>query len=375
MKFQFSKPFTLDRTVRLLLGVFAIVSIVLLFRYLSPVLLPFFIAWLLAYLFHPIVLFFQNRLKIGNRTASVLLVLFLIFSFIGLSIYFLAPILFDEITRLKDFIVLYTADTNRTTPYFWEETLRRFLVEKHIPELIAQNGFNDALNVVFPFAKTVLSKSVAITGGLVTAFFTILYLFFILKDYQTINALFISLIPQRYQTFVSGLMQDVEQGMSNYYRGQSLVALILCVLYAFGFYLIDMPVAILMGLIVGALNLIPYLQIIAIPPAILLMLVHSLEAGTSPLYSLLLLLVVFVVIQVFQDGFLVPRILGKRMGLNAAVVLLSLSIFGMLFGLIGLIIALPITTLLLSYYKRFILSSVNESALPKADEKCGQTEC
>ncbi len=375
MKFQFSKPFTLDRTVRLLLGVFAIVSIVLLFRYLSPVLLPFFIAWLLAYLFHPIVLFFQNRLKIGNRTASVLLVLFLIFSFIGLSIYFLAPILFDEITRLKDFIVLYTADTNRTTPYFWEETLRRFLVEKHIPELIAQNGFNDALNVVFPFAKTVLSKSVAITGGLVTAFFTILYLFFILKDYQTINALFISLIPQRYQTFVSGLMQDVEQGMSNYYRGQSLVALILCVLYAFGFYLIDMPVAILMGLIVGALNLIPYLQIIAIPPAILLMLVHSLEAGTSPLYSLLLLLVVLVVIQVFQDGFLVPRILGKRMGLNAAVVLLSLSIFGMLFGLIGLIIALPITTLLLSYYKRFILSSVNESALPKADEKCGQTEC
>ncbi len=375
MKFQFSKPFTLDRTVRLLLGVFAIVSIVLLFRYLSPVLLPFFIAWLLAYLFHPIVLFFQNRLKIGNRTASVLLVLFLIFSFIGLSIYFLAPILFDEITRLKDFIVLYTADTNRTTPYFWEETLRRFLVEKHIPELIAQNGFNDALNVVFPFAKTVLSKSVAITGGLVTAFFTILYLFFILKDYQTINALFISLIPQRYQTFVSGLMQDVEQGMSNYYRGQSLVALILCVLYALGFYLIDMPVAILMGLIVGALNLIPYLQIIAIPPAVLLMLVHSLEAGTSPLYSLLLLLVVLVVIQVFQDGFLVPRILGKRMGLNAAVVLLSLSIFGMLFGLIGLIIALPITTLLLSYYKRFILSSVNESALPKADEKCGQTEC
>jgi predicted PurR-regulated permease PerM len=115
-----------------------------------------------------------------------------------------------------------------------------------------------------------------------------------------------------------------------------------------------------MGLLVGLLNLIPYLQVISIPPCIILMLVHSVETNSQPLINLLLLLAVFLVIQIFQDGFLVPKIMGKKMGLNAALILLSLSIFGMLFGAVGLIIALPITTMLISYYKRFVLKRVNE---------------
>jgi predicted PurR-regulated permease PerM len=71
--------------------------------------------------------------------------------------------------------------------------------------------------------------------------------------------------------------------------------------------------------------------------------------------------IVFVVVQGIQDLFLVPKIMGKAMGLNPAVILLSLSIWGSLLGIVGMIIALPITTLLISYYKRFIL---NKEELP-----------
>ena len=114
--------------------------------------------------------------------------------------------------------------------------------------------------------------------------------------------------------------------------------------------------ALTMGLIIGTLNIIPYLQVIGIPPCILLALVHAAETGHSPWIPLLSLFIVFAVVQLIQDGYLVPKIMGKRMGLNAAVILLSLSVFGMMFGALGLIIALPSTSLIISYYKRYILA-------------------
>lgn len=359
MSSPFSKPFTLDSTVRLSLGLLLTFAIILLFRYLTPVLFPFFTAWLVAYIIHPIVLFSQKNLKIKNKTAAVLFVLTLIFAIISVSVYTLTPILTDQIIKLMNFIISYTNQSDSITNS-WEVFFHDFIVQSKMKEIFETKDIQTILADIFPFAKTLLNQSAAITSFLITFFFTLLYLFFILKDYQLINQHFIALIPKKYQTFISGIMQDLEQGMSNYYRGQFLVVVILCVLYATGFYLIDMPIGILMGLLVGLLNLIPYLQVISIPPCIILMLVHSVETGSQPLINLLLLFVVFVVIQIFQDGFLVPKIMGKKMGLNAALILLSLSIFGMLFGAVGLIIALPITTMLISYYKRFILKRVNE---------------
>lgn len=355
----FSKPFNLDSTVRLTIFILATFAILLLFKYLSPVLLPFFIAWLIAYIVHPLVVFSQKNLGISNRTLAVIFVLCSSLLVIMAGNYFIFPMLIDQFLKLKDFIIEYVNNTNITTVHSWEPILRKFLIDNHIVELFMQENLSDLFSFLFPFAQSILDKSVAITGALATFFFSILYLFFILKDYQVINDHFIALIPMKYKDKVSLIMQDLEMGMSNYYRGQFIVVLVVGTLYALGFYIIGMPIGILMGIIVGILNFVPYLQIVAIPPCILLMLVHSLETGTSTIYSLIFLLIVFVVVQVIQDGFLVPKIMGKKMGLNAAVILLSLSIFGMLFGVIGLIIALPITTLMISYYKRYILTKVN----------------
>lgn len=369
----FSKPFTLDSTVRLTISIIAILAIILLFRYLSPILLPFFIAWLVAYIVHPLVVFSQKKLGISNRTIAVIFVLCSTLLVLCLGIYFIFPMLIDQFVKLKDFIIEYVSNSNITMVYSWEPLLRKFLIDNHIVELFMQENLTDFFSYLFPFAQTILNQSVAITGALITFFFSILYLFFILKDYQVINEHFIALIPIKYKDKVSLIMQDLEMGMSNYYRGQFIVVLAVGTLYALGFYLIGMPIGILMGIIVGILNFVPYLQIVAIPPCILLMLVHSLETGTSTIYSLVFLLIVFSVVQVIQDGFLVPKIMGKKMGLNAAVILLSLSIFGMLFGVIGLIIALPITTLMISYYKRYILTKVNHR-YQREHESCETTD-
>lgn len=358
-----SKPFTLDSTVRLVLKTTIIVFVILLFRYLSPVLLPFFIAWLAAYILHPIVELTQKKLKIKNRTVACVSVLLVFFFLIVSFLYLFIPMLIDELDKLKDFILVYVSDTDlniHRTDNSWESLFKRFILESHIAELFNEKGLGDIASSAFPFAQKLFSQSVALTGTLIAGFFSILYLFFILKDYTLINKLFLALIPNEYQKMVSGIMQDVEQGMSNYYRGQTVIVLILIFLYSLGFYIIGMPLSLLMGIIIGILNFVPYFQVVGIPACIVLMLVKSAIEGISPLFSLFTLLIVFCIIQGIQDGFLVPKIMGKKMGLNAAVILLSLSIFGMLFGVVGLIIALPITTLLLSYYKRYVLTKVNE---------------
>jgi predicted PurR-regulated permease PerM len=119
---------------------------------------------------------------------------------------------------------------------------------------------------------------------------------------------------------------------------------------------VGLPLAIAMGLFLGVLNLVPYLKTIAIVPGTFLAFLQSVETGQSFLSVMLWLVAIFMFIQVIEDMFLVPKIMGKVTGLNPAIILLSLSVWGSLMGMIGLIIALPLTTLIISYYKRFVLN-------------------
>ena len=125
---------------------------------------------------------------------------------------------------------------------------------------------------------------------------------------------------------------------------------------------------ILFGLFVGLLNLVPYLQTVALVPGVFLVLMKSIESGSSFGTELIWMLVVFAVVQTIQDMVLVPKIMGKVTGLKPAVILLSLSVWGSLMGMVGLIIALPLTTLIISYYKRFVL---NEEGLPVEQQVTG----
>ena len=186
-------------------------------------------------------------------------------------------------------------------------------------------------------------------------FLIMLYFIFILLDYEKIANGWPQLIPGKYRPFVEGLVEDVECNMNRYFRGQALIAFCVGVLLAVGFKIIDFPLAVTLGLFIGVLNLIPYMQTIGIIPMLILALLRSAETGENFWIIFGLALLVLGIVQMIQDLFLTPRIMGKAMGLNPAIILLALSIWGTLLGFIGLIIALPLTTLCLSYYKRFIL--------------------
>ena len=134
-----------------------------------------------------------------------------------------------------------------------------------------------------------------------------------------------------------------------------MIAFLVGVLFSIGFLIIGFPMAIPLGMFIGLLNMVPYLQMLGFIPTIILALAKSAETGQNFWIIMLMAIAVFAVVQVIQDAFLTPKIMGQVTGLNAAIILLSLSIWGSLLGMLGMIIALPLTTLLLSYYQRYII--------------------
>ncbi|MFB6318056.1 AI-2E family transporter [Saccharicrinis sp. FJH54] len=354
---NYEKPFTFDRVVRIVIGTIVIIALYLLVNHIRGALIPFFVAWLIAYLMNPVVNFIQNKVKVKSRLLSVLITLILIIGVLTGLVYLLVQPISYEVEHTIALLKNYAASNHDSIlfPDNWEKSFRKLIELPEIQQYIANQDYGKLFEKIMPSAWKIFSGSVNAVLSIFVVFVILLYIIFILLDFDKISTGWIKLIPDKYRHFIDKLSDDLEDGMNRYFRGQFLIATIVGVLFSIGFSIIDLPLAIVFGIFVGLLNLIPYLQIISIVPATLLILLKSLETGQPVWIVALSVLIVYAVVQTFQDGFLVPKIMGKRMGLNPAIILLSLSVWGALLGIVGMIIALPFTTLLISYYKRFIL--------------------
>ena len=365
-----NKTITFDSFIRGVLWVLASFAALYLLNKLSAALLPFFIAWIIAYLLYPLVMFFQNKLRIKNRPlaimatmATVILIIF------GTSMFFIPPMM-EECDKLKYLIHTYFVNggSHTSIPQSITEFIRNNVDEAWLEKNLNAENLIKTAKGLLPKMWNIISTSYNVVLAIFTVFVIALYLFFILLDYEKISNGWSSLIPARYRTQVESLFEDIKFSMNQYFRGQSLVALCVGILFSIGFLIIDFPLAVGLGLFIGLLNMVPYLQIIGFIPTVLLALLKAADTGENFWVILGLSLLVFCVVQFIQDSLLVPKIMGKITGLNPAIILLSLSVWGSLMGMLGLIIALPCTTLLLSYYQRFIKKEdrdyIEESQLP-----------
>lgn len=350
------KKITFDSFIRGVLSGTVIIAILYLLNRLSGVLLPFFIAWLIAYLTYPMVIFYQNRLRLRSRVLSILAVMLTLVVLGGIAFSFFVPPMIEECAKLKELIEIYLIEdrNHAAIPETVSEFIRRNIDFNWLQNNITTDNIVSAIQKLLPKVWTLLSTSYNIILAIFTLFIIILYLFFILLDYEQIANGWITLLPKKYQGMALRLTTDIKTSMNRYFRGQALVAFCVGILFSIGFLIIDFPLAIGLGLFIGLLNMVPYLQIIGFIPTILLALLKAADTGESFWWTLGLALVVFAVVQAIQDMILVPKIMGKITGLNPAIILLSLSIWGSLMGMLGMIIALPGTTLLLSYYQRYI---------------------
>lgn len=369
MNLLFDKPFTFDRVARIVFSVFVIAGVLYLVTVLRNALLPFLVAWLLAYLMQPFVKFFQYRLRFKSRILSILAVLLSLAVLITLLMIMVVPSIAQEADKTLQLLHTHNPGDGYIPfiPHSWMQYLETNVNLTQVMELLSKENMLKAVKQIAPQVWALLSNTFSILFSITIVFVILLYFIFILLDYEKIANGWILLIPERYRPFVQGLADDVEYSMNRYFRGQSLIALCVGVLLAIGFKIIGFPLAVTLGLFIGVLNLIPYMQAIGIIPIILLSLLRSAETGENFWIIFGLALLVLGIVQCIQDLYLTPRIMGKAMGLNPAIILLSLSIWGTLLGFIGLIIALPLTTLCLSYYKRFILMEPDSGAHARAN--------
>ncbi|WP_293667262.1 AI-2E family transporter [uncultured Parabacteroides sp.] len=363
----FDKPFTFDRVARILFGLAVISGIVYLIAVLRNALLPFLIAWLLAYMMQPFVRFFQYKMKLKSRLLSILAVLISTLLILSLVTVLVVPSVTQEVNRTVELMQEHNRNYGNIPmiPQAWTEYIEKNIDPDQLAQLLSKENIEKAVKQIAPKMWVVLTNTFSILFSITIVFVIFLYFIFILLDYERIANGWVHLIPERYRPFVQGLADDVEYSMNRYFRGQSLIALSVGVLLAIGFRIVDFPLAVILGLFIGVLNLIPYMQTIGIIPMILLSLLKSAETGDNFWIIFGSGILVLGIVQCIQDLFLTPRIMGKAMGLNPAIILLSLSIWGTLLGFIGLIIALPLTTLFLSYYKRFILMEDDHSLMEK----------
>lgn len=322
---------------------------------ISGVLLPFAIAWLLAYLIQPLVGFLQHRMRLKFRMLSILVAMLLIAAVIYGVIMLVLPSMLKELLALKDIAASFLTQklANSSIPQPVVDLLKGYAENSGLSSMLIGVNESDLHGFVLQKVQLFLLGTVDLVEALFTLCIILLYLFFFLLDFERLSESWQLYIPKQWRGVATKLWNDLVDGMNQYFRGQALVALCVGVLFSIGFLIIDFPAAIAFGMFIGILNLVPYLQTVSLVPMALLALLKAANTGEDFWMIFLAALIVLAVVQVIQDLFLVPLIMGRRMNLHPAVILLSLSIFGHLLGLLGMIVALPVTTLVLGYLKRY----------------------
>ncbi|MBQ6652475.1 MAG: AI-2E family transporter [Prevotella sp.] len=364
---------TFDKFIRWALIVLGVVAALLIMKYLSGVLLPFFIAWFFAYLLYPVVKFVENKLHVRIRALSIIITMLFVIAVIALAVYFIIPPMIEQIGKLGGFLDKFV-DQNTSSNNFVAYV--KDLIQDNRTEIerfLKSKDFSDALKTAMPKLFTFLGQTASVVISIIASCITLLYMFFILLDYEYLTENWIRIFPVKIRPFWSELMSDVERALNNYIRGQGLVALCMGIMFCIGFTIMDFPMAIGLGILIGLMDLVPYLHTFALIPTAFLALLKAADTGQNFWVIFGLAVGLFIVVQIITDMVVTPKIMGKAMGLNPAILLLSLSVWGALLGFIGLIIALPLTTLIIAYWQRYVTKEPeNVKEIPVQEEKNGE---
>lgn len=362
------QPITFDRFIRWALSALLIGAVLYLLNMLSSVLLPFFIAWLMAYLLYPIVKFVQYKMHVPTRFLSIIVTLIFVTAVIAGILYFIIPPMVAQFEKLGKIIINYIHQATALNSF--PEMVRNWMMENNseIEKFFINGDFSEALKGIMPQLFSFIGKTANVLLSILASAITLLYLFFILLDYEYLSANWIKIFPKKNRPFWTELMKDVERELNNYIRGQGMVALIMGILFCIGFTIIDFPMAIGLGILIGIMDMVPYLHTFALIPTAFLALLKAADTGQNFWIILASAVAIFIIVQIIIDMIITPKIMGKAMGLNPAILLLSLSVWGALLGFIGLIIALPLTTIIIAYYKRYVTKEEDEIPVVPAEE-------
>ena len=272
---------TLGRFLRIVLVFMAIALSYIVLDSLSSVLLPFAIAWLVAYFIHPLVNFVQYRMRLKYRIPSIIVALLMIVVVISAVAMLVVPSMYSELYSLKHLTVSFLNENikNSSIPAPVIELFREISNNQGLGEFLQQAGDSSILSLCVERLQMLLLGTLNVVGQLFTLCIMLLYLFFILLDFDRLTKGWKPYVPRKWRGVVAKLWSDLVRGMNQYFRGQALVALCVGVLYSVGLSIIDFPVAIGFGIFIGILNLVPYLQLVSLVPMVLLAMLKAASTG------------------------------------------------------------------------------------------------
>ena len=359
----FSKEtYTIDSIFRILASALALGVLLFILYYLRVVLFPFAIALLLAYILHPVIMWIEQYVR--YRGIAIGVFIFGILVGLALIIGSLYPLIKTQTIEAGKALQLVFIENNIPTtlqaivPESVLQSITTSLQTDNLALSLQEGNLSESMYKIGSLMLSSVGSLLNGVGSIFTVLGTIiamcLYLFFILLDFGGSTSDLAGLIPKEYRKQVTGILNDFNNEMKAYFRGQLIVSLLGSAMFAICFTILGLPLAIPIGILVGLLGMIPYAQLFGMIPVGILAVIQASIGNESITMLLVWVIVIFAVIQLIQDMFLTPRIVGETTGLRPLFILLALSIWGQLLGLLGVIIAVPLTSLLLSIYRQFL---------------------
>ncbi len=322
--------------------------------YLKSIFIPLLAAFFLAYILDPLVTkldkpFLPRALIAGLVVIIIIFILILLLTFI-------LPELFEQIIAFFNNIPMYLEKLSDLI----EPLIKRFEadypveLEKLSSSLNTEieNKLPDIASTMSNFVLNMFSNVLNFVLSIIKLILVPIFTFFLLKDFPEIRKTIKEYLPFKYRSQIIDIIREIDAVLGQYLRGQLLICFVIGVYYTTGFILIGVPFGYLLGIMIGLVNFVPYLGIfVGVIPALLL---TFLEYGT---FSKILLIALLYIAQQIWDGmFFTPKILGDKVGLHPVVILLSLMIFGKLFGIFGILVAVPVAAVSKVFIKRILKS-------------------
>ena len=358
MSHFFRREFTFDRIARMLVLSVLILLIYVAVQAIWSVILPFLLAGIFAYVMMPLVRFFQYTLRLRSRGLSVILTLLLLGAVVYLAVIFIIPSINAEIEKTLQVISGYSSGQDILTMIL-PRNIRNYLNGGirwgNFPQQLSLEKVLENVKLLLDQVGGIINSTLSIFSWGLVFLIGFVYFVFILLDFENLGRGFISLFPKTLRPTIRTISMDLDRYMNNYFRGQALVAMSVGILLSIGFNIIGLPLATAMGIFIGILNFIPYMQALGIIPLGLASLLMAAQTGENAFVCMLLAYGVLMIVQIIQDMIIVPHIMGQTMGMRPSLILLVLSIWGYLLGFFGMLIALPITMFIYSLYMRYVL--------------------
>ncbi len=354
---QFLTEISRNRWVRFtVFGLFLLLLGGLIWR-IADILKLLVYAWVLAYLFDPLV----DRLEKLRlpRAAAVMVLIMALALVLVLSFVLLVPVIsknFDEFLR-------NTPEYGKTISMWLFPIVDKYLpieVPATIDDLMKQFSLHQGAILewarkIYEPAWQALAQTLTGLQGLVNAILSVIVVpvawFYLLRDFDKLKAAILSAFPSRQQPVIVEYAREVDGVIASFMRGQLTVCLVLGIIYAVGLQFVSgTPLGFLIGIFAGFASIVPYLGLlIGIGPALILTL---LEHGD--ILHPILVVVVFSVAQLLEGTVVTPKIVGDQLGMHPVTIIFAILVWGSLLGFVGMLIAVPLTAILSVFFRKIM---------------------